>query len=199
MELSQCALPGTRANVLVVRGLPWYASEAQVAKHLCQAYPQAEPVTTRLYEDPVNGVSRGLCFVEYPAAASASTSVNGAEAAVDLEAVKAALENAPWERQLPLTASLYFLTTTSTRWDRAGRLPELPGDPPPVRRGEQIGFGSGGFRVRCGPALGLPNTVTPNGASKLRALRKRLRAKVAQRAGSSSSSSSSSDDDAEDE
>lgn len=224
------SLTAGMAHVLVVSGFPWYVSEAAVYRYLCGLLPRAAPITTRLYANPVNGVSRGHCFVEYASASvgsgsrmedptrntalSMNSAANGggsgvggrggASAAhhggrsgpsntpnsndgsggapvVDLVEVQHAVEATPFER-VYLSATVYALT--STRWDRAGNLPELPTDPPAPPRG-QIGYGEEGFAVRCGPSLGLPNTVTAHGAARLRSLRKRWRS-ANRRSGSAS-------------
>ncbi|CCW70989.1 unnamed protein product [Phytomonas sp. Hart1] len=53
-------------NVLIASGFPWFISEMRIHRYLRQVFPEAEPITTRLYDDPVNGASRGHCFIEYP-------------------------------------------------------------------------------------------------------------------------------------
>lgn len=187
-ELSQCPAD-CFPNVLVISGLPWYISEHAVRQYLMKLLPDAEPTTTRLYVDPLNGSSRGHCLVEYLRHPTAAESHSGAapRSTVDLNMVQQRILCAPLEK-LMLYTTLYFLT--STRWDRAGLLPDLPSDPPPLRRAlaSQVGYGPQGYAVRCGPHLGLPNTVTGSAIVKRAVLRKRLRAL-------SPSSSSSSDSD----
>ncbi|KAK7194530.1 hypothetical protein NESM_000370200 [Novymonas esmeraldas] len=99
-----------------------------------------------------------------------------------LREVKRCVEEQPYEC-LYLKASAYVLT--SQRWSRAGRLPELPTDPPAARwrgrAGVLVGYGDEGFAVRGGRELGLPNTVTVEGQARLERLRKRLRAASAPR------------------
>ncbi|KEG06802.1 hypothetical protein DQ04_12151010, partial [Trypanosoma grayi] len=89
--------------------------------------------------------------------------------------VKKRVEEMPFARHF-LTAVLYHLTNQN--WDRGGRLPDLPTDPPPTRGGGLEGYGEEGFVVRCGAFLGLANTVTPSGIASMQALRKRLRAEA---------------------
>jgi len=60
------SLPTSQANALLIFGLPWYAREKEIDAYLCHLYPTSPPLTTRLYSFPHNGVSRGICFVEYP-------------------------------------------------------------------------------------------------------------------------------------
>ncbi|KPA79712.1 hypothetical protein ABB37_05475 [Leptomonas pyrrhocoris] len=197
-------------NVLVISGFPWYTSELAVHRYLTEVYPAATPATTRLYTNPTNGASRGHCFVEYhlpPAqggapSASPSSSANhsnqGSSAAdragndsEDADAhlppllrqVKRRVEEQPYEC-IYLKVHAYVLT--AQRWSRAGRLPELPTDPPVsrwrVRGGVLAGYGDEGFSVRCGSELGLPNTLTVEGYDKLERLRKRMRTTSAKRA-----------------
>lgn len=178
-----------KPNVLIVSGLPWYATELAVQQYLLSVYPEQEPCTTRIYSNPVNGVSRGHCFVEYnshstsiPTSLPASATTSSSQ--VDLWDLQQKIEAMPFECSY-LTAAVYYLT--SSRWDREGRLPDIPTDPPPLRRGI-LGYGGEGFSVRCSAVLGLPNTVTEEGKCRLRGLRKRWRARAA---------SHSSTDDAE--
>lgn len=100
-----------------------------------------------------------------------------------LREVKRRVEERPYEC-LYLKVHAYVLT--AQRWSRAGRLPELPTDPPPshwrVRGGVLAGYGDEGFSVRCGSELGLPNTLTEEGYDKLERLRKRMRTTSAKRA-----------------
>ncbi|ESL08778.1 hypothetical protein TRSC58_03514 [Trypanosoma rangeli SC58] len=170
------------ANVVIVFGFPWHTSEAQVRKYLLQVHPAAPPVTVRLYTNPTNGSSRGMCFIEYGAKHGGTTlgSVKGeptedAEDESVVAAVKKEIEETPFGRQY-LTAVLYHLTNQG--WDRGGRLPELPTDPPATRGGWVEGYGDEGFSVRCGAVLGLANTVTAGGMASMQALRKRLRAEA---------------------
>lgn len=208
------SVAGIAPNVLVISGFPWYTSELAVHRYLTDVYPAAAPVTTRLYTNATNGASRGHCFVEYalpPAAGPSSaayagsaatgggaadafkTSSNGAgaSAAEDplnallppvLREVRRRVEEQPYECG-PLKVHAYVLT--SQRWSRAGRLPELPLDPPPARwrgrAGVLVGYGDEGFAVRGGRELGLPNTVTAEGQEQLERLRKRLRTGSARR------------------
>ncbi|KAG5502927.1 hypothetical protein JKF63_04700 [Porcisia hertigi] len=90
--------------------------------------------------------------------------------------VKRCVEEQPYECTY-LKVHAYILT--SQRWSRAGRLPELPTDPPATRwrgrAGVLTGYGDVGFFVRAGRELGLPNTVTAEGKELLERLRKRLR------------------------
>ncbi|KPI90003.1 hypothetical protein ABL78_0863 [Leptomonas seymouri] len=198
-------------NVLIISGFPWYTSEHAVHRYLTEIFPAAAPVTTRLYTNPTNGASRGHCFVEYhlPPAQSASAAVpssplnsssliQGVHAADRTEnegddadahlppllrEVKQRVEQRPYECTY-LKVRAYVLT--AQRWSRAGRLPELPTDPPAshwrVRGGVLAGYGDEGFSVRCGSELGLPNTLTLEGYDKLERLRKRMRTTSAKRA-----------------
>ncbi|KAG5503344.1 hypothetical protein GH5_04415 [Leishmania sp. Ghana 2012 LV757] len=99
-----------------------------------------------------------------------------------LREVKRRVEEQPYECMY-LKVHAYILT--SQRWSRAGRLPELPTDPPAARwrgrAGVLVGYGDEGFSVRAGRELGLPNTVTPDGQVQLERLRKRLRTASARR------------------
>jgi hypothetical protein len=109
----------------------------------------------RAYEDPVNGSSRGIFFVEYLPS-------------VSLESVRAALKETL--HQCPVV----LLHLTSTKWDRSGRLPDLPvpasveptiiglaalpvGSVTPTTL--MSGYGPEGYMIRSGPLLSLPNTV----------------------------------------
>lgn len=115
-------------------------------------------------------------------AASGDAAADAALPAV-LREVKRRVEEQPYEC-LYLKVHAYVLT--AHRWSRAGRLPELPTDPPPsqwrVRGGVLAGYGDEGFSVRCGSKLGLPNTLTIEGYDKLERLRKRMRTASAKRA-----------------
>ncbi|AYU79538.1 hypothetical protein conserved [Leishmania donovani] len=114
---------------------------------------------------------------------------SGGNGAVDallppvLREVKRRVEEHPYEC-VYLKVHAYVLT--SQRWSRAGRLPELPTDPPAAlwrgRAGVLVGYGDEGFSVRAGRELGLPNTVTADGKLQLERLRKRLRTTSARRA-----------------
>lgn len=101
-----------------------------------------------------------------------------------LRAVKRRVEASPYEC-VYLRVRAYVLT--SHGWSRAGRLPELPTDPPPsqwrVRGGVLAGYGDEGFTVRCGGEVGLPNTLTVDGYEKLERLRKRMRSTSTKRGG----------------
>lgn len=156
--------PDTPPNVLILSPLPWYVSEGRVRELLREAYAESAAVTTRLYTNPVNGASRGICYVEYPPG-------------TDLAAVRERVELHAFERHV-LTVQLYRLEGAAQRWDREGNLPELPTDPPrlAVVPALAVGYGGRGYSVCFGEALGVPNTATPHGAAKLKALRKRLRA-----------------------
>ncbi|ORC89619.1 uncharacterized protein TM35_000111530 [Trypanosoma theileri] len=203
------------ANVMIVFGFPWYTSESQIREYLLQIYPAAAPVTTRLYTNPTNGTSRGICFIEYNQKQRVGNSSNtndnnntnsnnynstigntGSNTNITtsggllrvvkseipeededdiLTVVRKNIDGTHFTRHY-LTAVLYHLTNQS--WDRGGRLPELPTDPPPTRGGVGgvvEGYGDEGFIVRCGPVLGLANTVTAAGVANMQALRKRLR------------------------
>ncbi|CCW64340.1 unnamed protein product [Phytomonas sp. EM1] len=177
--------PDRQANVLIASGFSWYVSEVMIHRYLRQIFPEAEPTTTRLYDDPVNGASRGHCFIEYPTPTGGGGGLDGGThtrpspasaspttPSPSLALVKQRIEATPFEHTF-LTVSLYYLT--NPRWDRGGRLPDLPTDPPPLRREEQMGYGDEGFVVRCGPFLGLPNTISEEGKAQLSALRKRMR------------------------
>lgn len=122
-------------------------------------------------------------------AQESSSGGGGAVDAVDallppvLREVKRCVEEHPYEC-VYLKVHAYVLT--SQRWSRAGRLPELPTDPPAAlwrgRAGALVGYGDEGFSVRAGRELGLPNTVTADGKLQLERLRKRLRTTSARRA-----------------
>ncbi|KAG5477069.1 hypothetical protein LSCM1_05409 [Leishmania martiniquensis] len=207
LEPTHPSVAGLAPNALIISGFPWYTSELAVHRYLTDVYPDAEPVTTRLYTNPTNGASRGHCFVEYnlpPSSAAASTfssaelkattggsavqGCSGGDGVVDsilppvLCEVKRRVEEQPYEC-IYLKVHAYVLT--SQRWSRAGRLPELPTDPPAAhwrgRTGIVVGYGDEGFSVRAGRELGLPNTVTPDGQVQLGRLRKRLRTASARR------------------
>ncbi|KAH9599538.1 hypothetical protein LSM04_005346 [Trypanosoma melophagium] len=207
------------ANVMIVFGFPWYTSESQVREYLLQIYPAAVPVTTRLYTNPTNGSSRGICFIEYnqkqrvgssgnmndnntnnnnyssTIGGSSNSNTTSSTSSGLLRVVKPEIPDEDEDDILTvvrnnidgthfdrhyLTAVLYHLTNQS--WDRGGRLPELPTDPPPTRGGAGgviEGYGDEGFVVRCGPVLGLANTVTVVGVANMQALRKRLRGEAA--------------------
>lgn len=206
LEPTHSSAAGLMPTVLIISGFPWYTSELAVHRYLTDVYPAAEPVTTRLYTNPTNGASRGHCFVEYnlpPSSAAPCTSAvaatiaggstaqgsSGGGGAVDallppvLREVKRRVEDHPYECMY-LKVHAYVLT--SQRWSRAGRLPELPTDPPAAlwrgRAGVLVGYGDEGFSVRVGRELGLPNTVTADGKLQLERLRKRLRTTSARRA-----------------
>lgn len=187
VRLVEPEAPDRRENVLIVHGYPWHASEDAVLRHLARLYPTAAPTSVRLYDNPVNGASRGIGFVEYAEPAGG----DAAALATQLAQVQQKVEGATYEGA-ELRAVLYHLT--ATKWDRGGRLPDLPGDPPPLPRGGLSGYGERGYLVRGGPALGLPNTLTEEGIAKMRSLRKRLRAHH-----SPSSSSSEEEHDHEEE
>ncbi|KAG8347952.1 hypothetical protein ERJ75_001600500 [Trypanosoma vivax] len=179
------------ANVIIVHGFPWYTTEAQARDYMQQLHPSnVSPATTRFYTNPTNGRSRGICFVEYGpkhrGAGTATRTVKGAPAPPTSQQssgddvdhtvlMKDLIEENAYERHF-LRAVLYHLT--SQNWDRGGRLPDLPTDPPPLvgaRGGVLEGYGDEGFTVRCGAMLWLANTVTPGGNASMQALRKRLR------------------------
>lgn len=257
------------ANVLILSGLPWFVREREIRCYLTQVYSAAEPQMVRLYTNPVNGVSRGHCLVEYgphkslssssSAAAidSASTGAShsvatsghgslGAAVAVCLTEVQRQVEAHPyllsssavndgssasvvihmhrteraahlshphsqeecnsrlhehshgasaqngWQHSAPcrtrsdaeVVLRCMLCVCALTRWDRNGLLPDLPFDPPPLRR-PLMGYGNAGFAVRCGPTLLLPNTVTPEGMRALRSLQKRYRSLSAHHASTS--------------
>lgn len=65
-EDTSSSSPPWTPNVLLIFGLPWYAKEREVDAYLRRVYPMVAPKTTRLYTFPHNGMSRGICFVEYP-------------------------------------------------------------------------------------------------------------------------------------
>lgn len=94
-----------------------------------------------------------------------------------LRDVRRGVANHPYEC-LYLKVLPYHLT--AQRWSRAGPLPDLPTDPKPSRGSRRVGaimgYGDWGNAVRCGPQLGLPNTIADGGAARLDRLRKRLRA-----------------------
>ncbi|PWU98673.1 hypothetical protein C4B63_11g39 [Trypanosoma cruzi] len=165
------------ANVIIIFGFPWQTSELQIRNYLLQLHPSAAPVTVRLYTNPTNGSSRGICFVEYNtkhrSTGIKNEQMEGEECVVTV--VKKKIEETPFARQY-LTAVLYHLTNQN--WDRGGRLPDLPTDPPPTRGGWVEGYGDEGFSVRCGAVLGLANTVTASGVASMQALRKRLRSEA---------------------
>ncbi|GET89299.1 hypothetical protein, conserved [Leishmania tarentolae] len=116
------------------------------------------------------------------AGGSTAQGSSGGDGAMDallppvLREVKRRVEEHPYECMY-LRVHVYVLT--SQRWSRAGRLPELPTDPPAAcwraRAGVLVGYGDEGFSVRAGRELGLPNTVTADGKLQLERLRKRLR------------------------
>lgn len=60
------SLPTSEANAMLLFGFPWYAREKEIDSYLRRVYPTTPPLTTRLYTFPHNGVSRGICYVEYP-------------------------------------------------------------------------------------------------------------------------------------
>lgn len=185
-------------NVLILSGLPWYCTETEVAAYLTHIYPDVAPITTRLYTFPHNGVSRGICFVEYPSEIPASAAqrpynvakyyrtppytlstgmamVYQSEApmTVDLTLVQHHIAANPLEQRIHVTAQRYHLTDTN--WDRSGQLPPLPTDPPMSKM--MVGFGDEGRKVRCGPHIDVPNTISSTEAlSKVERCRKRLRA-----------------------
>ncbi|EPY27207.1 hypothetical protein AGDE_10881 [Angomonas deanei] len=161
------------ANVILIGEFPWYVAEKTIASYLTKVV--AKPHTTRLYDNPINGSSRGICFVEFDVEPSASE--EGVEEGKKLEhflqeAMKR-IENSPYE-EIHLECAAYHLT--NKKWDRGGRLPDTPNDAVPLTRNQQqIGYGESGYAVRFGRALGLPNTVLEKNVSRMRALRKRLR------------------------
>jgi hypothetical protein len=111
----------------------------------------------RAYEDRVDGRSRGIFFVEY------DDDVDVERVAVELQAQRT---------DFLLTFTPFYMT--SDNWDRCGGwLPELPTDPPQLRPLIAEGYGSCGFRVRCGAELGIANTTLQ--PDEVRRLAKRLR------------------------
>ncbi|CCD12773.1 unnamed protein product [Trypanosoma congolense IL3000] len=181
--VSRCA-----ADVLILLGFPWYVTEVQIRKYLTELHPtNTPPLTARLYTNPANGCSRGICFVEYARGPRGPTSVPNVTKTESQEEqqkgesddiaviMKQRIEATAYERHF-VRVLLYYLTNKN--WDRGGRLPELPTDPPLpscARGGVLEGYGDEGFTVRCSATLGLANTVTPSGIANMQALRKRLR------------------------
>lgn len=128
------------------------------------------PKTVRAYEDPINGSSKGIFFVEYPQN-------------VPLEAVYQGLCDT-------LQCPMVLLHLTVAKWDRGGKLPDLPVHstveplvvglaalPRPagaagaaaLGTATSSGYGPEGYLLRCGSALGLPNTVVdPDALSRWR-------------------------------
>ncbi|CUG92282.1 Hypothetical protein, putative [Bodo saltans] len=162
MERPRLVLPSSQQppNVLIAFGFPWYVTESRAASdYFSTRY--GLPTTVRAYEDPINGSSKGVFFVEYAAG-------------VPLEAVYRMLCDT-------LQSPMVLLHLTVTKWDRSGRLPDLPvtttveplvvglaaqavvrggGATAPVAAAiTTSGFGPEGYLLRCGPTLGLPNTV----------------------------------------
>ncbi|CBH09854.1 hypothetical protein, conserved [Trypanosoma brucei gambiense DAL972] len=183
------------ADVLILSGFPWYVTEGQVRKYLTEIHPSnIAPLTVRLYTNPANGSSRGICFVEYcPKQSNTGGASQGIKnefperkqkgEAEDIAALmKLRIEATAYERHY-IRVLLYRLTNRN--WDRGGRLPDLPTDPPPLatsRGGVLEGYGDEGFTVRCSALLGLANTVTPNGIASMQTLRKRFREEAAEAA-----------------
>lgn len=150
-QLLPSAMPRFPPNVAIVSGYHWHFSE----KDAFQAFSKfGVPKTVRVYEDPINGSSRGIFFVEF-------------EKPFQLPVLAEGLT-----RQEGIDVKLYFLTHQV--WDRSGRLPDLPGDFDFFGSRVVEGYGNQGYRVR-GCCLGLANTVTPEGAEEVERIRKRLR------------------------
>lgn len=142
-------------NVLIVRGLPWHVTESQAKRAFGSTLHI--PRTVRAYEDPHNGASRGIFFVEY-------------EAGTSLQEMAQVLQD---QQHFHLTVQPYHLT--NTKWDRGGGLPELPTDSAFAvgLKGPVEGFGPQGYEIRCGEELGLANTT--RFPEEMERVRKRLR------------------------
>ena len=142
-------------NVAIVSGFPWHYSESDAFRDF-SAF--GLPKTVRFYEEPLSGKSRGIALVEY------ENNTHLRELATKFTAVGS----------YPIVTVLYHLTLAH-RWDRTGRLPDLPTDPPNFFGRGASGFGAQGFAVR-GVQVAPPNTIaTTEGVQKWREVKKRNR------------------------
>jgi hypothetical protein len=144
-----------RPNCLVASGLPWYVTELDCRHALAR---MGNMRYARLYEDALNGASRGMVLVQF------SRPEAHHRALTELTSIGAH----------PVTVKEYHV---SDRWDPTTAPPPLPLDPARdtiSRGGKPFGFGP-----RCLPmravSLGDANTVSTDGAEQLVAARKRWR------------------------
>jgi hypothetical protein len=159
MLLQECShsLP---PNACCIVGFPWYFGETDARNELARF---GVPTLVRLYEDPINGCSRGIVLAQFgnPLALTA----------VAKELVDAGPAH-------PLTVLPFHL---SPQWDPLTAPPPIPHDVfgRSIARGkEPFGYGPSMLAVR-GVALGLPNTVSAEGHEELLAIRKRHRVEEA--------------------
>ena len=141
-------------NVAVVFGLPWFYTEADARRDFSE---YGMPKTIRFYEEPTNGVSRGIALVEYD---NPYTLTQMQQKLTDV---------GPY----PVKVVLYHMSMAHA-WNRTGRLPDLPSDALPFYGRGASGFGPQGFDVR-GVEVAVPNTLTEEGRMRLAQLRKRAR------------------------
>ena len=142
-------------NVAVVSGFPWFFSEADATREFSRF---GVPKVVRLYENPINGSSRGIVYVEFD----------------DSNAVMELHDRVDAVGPYPVTVRVYHLSHTN--WNRSGKLPDLPEDELSSAALKKMveGFGPEGYAVR-GVSLGLPNTVLDEDVAQIETIRKRLR------------------------
>ena len=156
-----------KANCATISGLPWFLTELELKNFLSTHF--AAPIVLRLYEDPLNGRSRGICLVLFDEATSDQDHDILSRFQTSLEMV------GPY----PVTVSLWHI---STRWNPLAPLPPIPGDPfrsllQPARVSANRGFGPSGIAVR-GISLGEANTASAEGMMALTQAKKRYRTAI---------------------
>ena len=141
------------ANCVVLGGLPWQVSEVECRQALLKfGYLRF----ARLYEDPINGSSRGMVLVQF-------SKPEGHENAVrNLKAV------GPY----PVTLTEYVVHSL---WDSTTAPPPIPNDSlkGTVSRGKPFGFGPKCLMRAVG--FGDANTISVEGTISLETARKKWR------------------------
>lgn len=152
--------PGVAANAAVVSGLPWFYTEGDAAAHFAR---HGSVRFARLYEDVLNGKSRGIVLVQFHALESL-TQLQQAPGAIG-----------------PYPVSV-LLVNVSPQWDPLTAPPPFPRDPAlgSIARRAPFGYGPQLMDVR-GVATGEANTANRAGFAELELARKRWRTEREQR------------------
>jgi RNA recognition motif-containing protein len=148
--------PGADPNCLVASGLPWYVTERQCREDLARL---GKVRYVRLYEDPLNGSSRGMALVRFD----------------QPDAHRRALGELSAIGPNPVSLSEFHIHDL---WNPLTAPPQLPPSHDPSRgniaKNKVFGYGP-----KCLPRAvghGDANTTTPDGMSQLAAARKKFRA-----------------------
>ena len=166
---TQLLAPPSAANLpncATVAGLPWFFTEEQ-ARVALSVYGQ--PKLLRVYEDPLNGRSRGIFLVGFADHGAALSQLR-----------KDLTHFGPY----PVTVSMWCL---SSRWNPVTPPPPIPGDVFPSTLMPRAGNaqyapgqsrGDGGNCGVRGVVLGEANTATPEGFLEMERARKKHRAEL---------------------